>query len=242
MTARYDDTSLLVACRNEEATIEACLRSAAAALPGAEILVAVGGNDRTLDIARGLAAEIQRLVAFRNENDRGKGHAIKAAVRRAAGRFMVQFDADLQFRADDLPRLVDPLREDRADLVVGSRFTAGAGRSDSSKVLVRDMGNAILSLYASALAGRRMTDVTSGMKAWTREAIERIDFRDDRYSYEVEILIRAARLGLRLLEIPVEYTGRAAGQSMHRNSLAVARAGLVIMAKAFAARFRAAHS
>lgn len=237
---RYErPASIIVACRNEEDNIEACLRQVASVLPAAEILVVAGGSDRTCDLAEAFSRGDPRVRAVRHAGDRGKGHAIRTGISLASHHVMAQFDADLQFSAEDLPALLQPVADGACDLCTGSRFVRGADRAAASAIASRDLGNRIVSAYASLLIGRRVTDVTSGMKAWTREAIQRIDFRDDAYSYEVEIVVRAARLGLRHREVPVRYTGRAAGQSMHRNSLALARAGLVIMGKALGARRRA---
>lgn len=237
MSATYEDTSVIIACFNEEQTIEKCIRAVAENVPGAEILVAVGGVDRTLMIAEEVSKELSNVVAFRNVNDRGKGHAIKVSVARARGRFMAQFDADLQFFAEDLPALLAPVREGWADVVAGSRFLDGRKHEAYKAIYYRDAGNKLLGAFVSALAGQRLTDVTAGMKAWTREAIEQIAFRDDRYSYEAELLVRAAREKLRIQEVPVAYASRAHGNSMHRNNLHLARAGFVILCKSFAARF-----
>lgn len=233
------DVSIIISCFDEALTIDRCVRTVAEALPEAEIVVVHGGGDRTLEIARGLRAEFPQVTPVRNENDRGKGHGIRTGIARAAGRCMAQFDADLQFRAADLPALVGPLVAGDADVCLGSRFLPGSDRAAYQRSFFRDWGNRLLAAYVSALVGRRVTDVTAGMKAWTRTAIERIDFRDDRYSYEAEIVVRAARLGLRIRELPVAYASRAAGRSMHAGNLAVIRAGLTIMVKCLAYRFRA---
>ncbi len=231
--------SVIVACRNEEATIGACLEKLVAQLPRAEILVVDGGTDRTLDIAAAMSRKHPLIVPIRNENDRGKGHAVKTGVARATRDVIAQFDADLQFFAEDMPAVAGPVLQGACDLSLGSRFLPGADRSGYASIAARDLGNRVLSVYVSALVGRRITDVTAGLKAWTRDAIRRIDFRDDAYSYEAEIIVRAARLGLRVAEAPVRYASRTAGQSMHRNTFALARAGATIMAKALAARQRA---
>lgn len=124
------------------------------------------------------------------------------------------------------------------DLTLGSHFLQGSDRSAYQPVFFRDAGNRLLSAYISLLSARRVTDATAGIKAWTRAAMEQIDFRDDRYSYEAEMIVRAARLGLRIADIPVRYASRAAGDSMHQSSWAVIKAGAVIMAKSWAARWR----
>lgn len=231
-----DRVSIIVACRNEEESIRPCLEELLIHVPDAEIVVVDGGTDRTLDIARDMSRSHPQIVAVRNVNDRGKGHAIRTGLEKATGDIMVQFDADLQFSAADIPRVVAPLRNGDLDVCLGSRFLPDSDRSGYDAIPTRDWGNRLISLYVSVLVGHRVTDVTAGLKGWTREAIRRIDFRDDRYSYEAEIVIRAAMLGLRIGEVPVRYRSRAAGQSMHRTTWALARAGLTIMLKSLAFR------
>ena len=230
--------SVLIACFNEEANIAECIRNVSAALPDAEIVVIHGGSDGTLEIARSLSGSIPNLVLVRNENDRGKGHAIRTGVERASADVMAQFDADLQFFASDLPALVEPVLKGECDLSLGSRFLPSSDRSAYRTSFFRDAGNRVLSGLVSVLIGCRVTDATAGIKAWTRDAIRRIDYRDDRYSYEAEIVTRAGGLGLRIQEVPVSYASRHKGSSQHANSLDVIKAGLVIIVKAIACRIR----
>lgn len=238
MPKERPQVSVIVSCFNEEANIEACVRSVAEAMPEAEIVVVHGGTDRTLEIARGLKAELPNVVPVRNENDRGKGHGVRTGIEHCSADIIAQFDADLQFFASDLPALVEPVLKGECDLCLGSRFLASSDRSAYEPSFFRDAGNRILSGVVSVLIGRRVTDVTAGSKAWTREAIRKIDYRDDRYSYEAEIVVRAGALGLRIREVPVRYASRREGISMHRNSLAVAKAGLVIILKCIGSRIR----
>ncbi len=232
------EVSILISCRNEEANIERCIREVARVLPGAEIVIIDGGTDKTFEIAQSLQKEFPNVLPVRNIGDRGKGHAIKTGISRASASVMAQFDCDLQFFADDLPAILKPVLSGEADLTLGSRFLKTSDRSAYHSIFFRDAGNRLLSLYISLLIGRRVTDVTAGIKAWTRDAIREIDFRDDRYSYEAEMVVRAAKLHLRLCEVGVHYASREKGISMHRNSAAVIKAGLVIMAKSLRARFR----
>lgn len=233
-----EQVSVLVACKNEEANVERCIRELLRVLPDAEILILHGGTDRTYDIAADIARAHPNVRPLRNPDDRGKGHALKLGIASATGSVMCQFDCDLQFFADDLPALLEPVQRGERDLVLGSRFLGSSDRSAYRAMPLRDFGNWLISAYVSALIGRRVTDVTAGVKSWTREAIRRIDFRDDRYSYEAEMVVRAGSLGLRISEVPVRYANRTAGESMHRNSLALGKAGATIMLKALAARLR----
>ncbi|NCC61430.1 MAG: glycosyltransferase family 2 protein [Verrucomicrobiae bacterium] len=231
------EISILVAAFNEEENMEACIRSIATAMPDSEIVIVHGGTDATLDVARSLQSEFPQIIPIYNENDRGKGHAIKAGAARARGNIIAQFDADLQFAAKDLPALTAPIREGLCDVTLGSRFTVDADCAAYQPSFFRDIGNRLLCIYVSCLCGRKTTDVTAGIKAWTRSAFEQIDFRDDAYSYEAEIVIRAHRLGLRVEEIPVTYASRTMGASMHADNLQVIRAGLTILLKSLNFRF-----
>jgi len=197
-----------------------------------------GGTDGTFAKAQRLSTQWPQIKPIRNQPDHGKGHGVRQGIAAASGRIMAQFDADLQFYADDLPALLKPVLAGRADVTLGSRFLPDSSRVAYRPIFFRDIGNRLLSGYVSALIGQRVTDVTSGVKAWTRAAIERIDFRDLRYSYELEIVVRAARLGLRIQDVPVRYADRNTGRSMHRNSWAVARAGAVMLGKSLLARMR----
>lgn len=232
------DTNIIISTFNEEENIETAVREAARAMPSAEIVVVDGGTDRTYERACALREEIPNLVVIKNENDRGKGHAIRTGVSAAKGRYMAQFDADLQFSADDLPALIAPVREGRCDVCVGSRFLKSSNRDAYKPIFYRDLGNRFLSVLMSLLTGRKVTDVTSGMKAWSREAMARIAFEDDRYSYEAEIIIKAAVRGLRLQEVPVSYASRDKGESMHRSVWALFRAGATIAIKSIRWRWK----
>lgn len=219
------EASILVAARDEEATIEACVRGVVAVATGPwEVLVVDGGTDRTGEVVRALARELDGIRHVRNDGDRGKGHAIRRGILEARADVMAQFDADLQFHPEDLPRVLEPIRSGVADVVLGSRFLDGSVREPGSTPLVRRLGNHAVSAYASLVARRRLTDVQAGIKAWTREAAERIDLQSDNYSYEAEIPVKAVRRGLRVIEVPVTTRARLAG----RSKVHVARAGLAL--------------
>jgi len=114
---------------------------------------------------------------------------------------------------EELPTLIAPLIEGRADVTLGSRFMTGSVRRPGSTPLLRTLGNKTASAFASLLYWHRMTDVQAGMKAWTRQAAHLIDLKSDNYSYEVEIPVKALRQGLRVMDVPITTDARAAGES-----------------------------
>lgn len=218
--------SVIVAAFNEQDIIERCVRSIFAVYPrDCELVVVDGGSDRTGDVVERLAREFALLRYVRNVNDRGKGHAIGTGVASARADVMAQIDADLQFLPSELPRLVEPILQGVADVTLGTRFARDSVRLPGSTPWLRTLGNKTASLYASVLFGHRMTDVQAGMKAWTREAIDRIDFKSDNYSYEVEIPVKALRKRLRVVDVPITTDARQAG----RTNVNVAWDGLALL-------------
>jgi len=225
--------SIIVACLREEDTIRECLERITRTMPNAEVLVVHGGPDRTCEIAAEMARTNPHIVAITNENDRGKGHAIKVGIARAAHDIMCQFDADLQFAPEDMPRLFGPIFEGKADLVIGSRFMPESDDSRYKFSFFRVVGNWVVNVWVSLMCGMRITDVTTGSKAWTRNAINAVNFQDMRFVYEVEIPMRAQRLGLRIAQVPVSYFSRQGGESGHgsgwREFRSIARTGFRIL-------------
>lgn len=206
--------TVIITTLNEEASIEECIRRVVAVLPEqSELLVVDGGHDRTGEIVMALADELPVVRYIRNENDRGKGHAVHVAIAASSGRLLVQIDADLQFLPEEIPRLIEPIQSGRADIVLGSRFTRGSIRRPGSTTFFRSFGNWLTSLYASVLFGRRMTDVLAGMKAWTREVTTQTKLACETCSYDAELPVKAVRSGFRILDVPVTTDARHGGQS-----------------------------
>ena len=170
-----------------------------------------GGSDKTSDVVFELTREFSLLRYIRNDNDRGKGHAIRTGIKAAQSNLMAQIDADLQFLPEDLPQLIEPIEADRADVTLGSRFLSDSIRRKGSTPWFRTLGNRTASGYASVLFWHRMTDVQAGMKAWTRRAAQAIDLKSDNYSYEVEIPVKALRAGMRVIDVPITTDARQGG-------------------------------
>ncbi len=208
------EVTIIVTTMNEEETIDRCLRRLVAVFPSrAEILVVDGGTDRTGRIVRDLAEEFSSIAYVANPNDRGKGHAMHVGLAAAAGDYIAQIDADLQFLPEELPLILQPLRNDMADLVLGSRFALGAKRLPGSTPAVRTFGNWVVSRYASLLFGGRMTDVLAGMKAWKRTVTDRIRLVAENCSYDAELPVKALHAGFRVMDVPITTDARQGGAS-----------------------------
>ena len=197
---------VLVPARNEAPRIGALLDAVVATLPGVPIIVVDGHSaDDTARVARrhGAIVVAQEGAGYASALRTGYRFALRNGATR-----LLQLDADGQHPPEALPLLLDAL--DDANLVVGSRHgTASPG------ALLRKVGNAALALAVRALTGVPLEDVTSGLQALDRTALERLapSFPTDVADANVRVL--ALRLGLHVAEIPVAMRSRDDGASMH---------------------------
>lgn len=225
--------TVLLSCFNEENTIQECLQRILKTLPDSEIIVVHGGSDSTATKAREIAQIHSNIRVLKNYGDTGKGHAIKIGISVASHDVMAQVDADLQFMPEELPKLLDPIFKKKADITFGARFMQESDVQNYKFSFFRVVGNRTVNAYFSFLTGLRFDDITTGHKAWTRAAIEDIQFRDNRFVYEAEIAIKGAMRGYRFGMIPITYFNRLGGISGHgrgwRETISIIFTGLKIL-------------
>jgi len=186
---------------NEEAMLPRALRSLPRDVPGfgqVEILVIDDGStDRTAAVAReGGADRVVRLRAHR-----GLAAAFSAGLAEAlemGADVIVNFDADLQYDAADIPSLVAPILEDRADLVVGDRGPGTLEHFSPGKRLLQRVGSWVV----RQVSGLEVSDAASGFRALSREAARRVNVFS-RMTYTLETLIQAGSKDLRVASVPV---------------------------------------
>jgi glycosyltransferase involved in cell wall biosynthesis len=207
------DLSVIVPVRNEASTIETIIRQLREELPLSEILIVDGGNDKTEMLTLELLKLDSKIVYYKNRNDRGKGHAIQIGIQLATKPYIAQIDADLQFCPKDLVPMLHILKTGKSDFVCGSRFLNQSKRSERSVPGARLYGNLAISLYASCVAGFRLTDVLAGIKMWKREVTSAFQLKSNNYCYEVELPIKAKRCGFRVTDYPVQTSAREFGAS-----------------------------
>ncbi len=205
-------TLVVVPAFNEEASLPATLEELKRFVPaGDTVVVDDGSSDGTAEIAR--RAGVPVLVLPVNV---GVGGALQTGFRFAlAGGFdaAVQFDADGQHDPADLAGLLVPLAAREAELVIGSRFVSGSGRYRAS--LPRRVGMFLFSLLTSAVIGRKLSDTTSGLRAYGRSVMRLcLDYFPQDFP-DAPLLIWLARNGVRWVEVPVRMRPRRAGRSFY---------------------------
>ena len=170
------------------------------------VVVDDASTDATRQVLREMEAENPPGVVFLyHDRNRGKGAALRTGFAAADGDFVIIQDADLEYDPADYEKVLQPLRDGRADVVYGSRFLGGPHR-----VLFfwHYLGNRFLTLLSNMLTNLNLTDMETCYKAFRREVLGRVRLREDRFGFEPEFTAKVARAGLRIYETPISYSGR----------------------------------
>lgn len=172
------------------------------------IVVDAASKDKTIEIAKKL--KVDRILRFPFK--RGKGADFWAGGLLATGNYVIQIDTDHQFQPEEIPLFVEAL-DKGADVVIGTRFS-GEGKVEKDSVSFRNLfGNWIMSYATSLACGRRITDVMAGFKGFKKEAFLALDLREKHFEYEAETVVKAVKMKMNLVQIPITYTKRVGGTS-----------------------------
>jgi glycosyltransferase involved in cell wall biosynthesis len=172
-----------------------------------------GSADKTENVIRGIMEETDRLFLLNLPNNIGIGGAVQAGFKFACRNgysMVIQVDGDGQHRADQIEKLLHPLRENDADVVIGSRFLEDNGFNSS---LLRKAGIKFFTMLISTLTRRHVTDPTSGFRAFGRTTLEYLAENYAEDYPEPESIIILHRRRFRFLEVPVIMNCRSGGKS-----------------------------
>jgi glycosyltransferase involved in cell wall biosynthesis len=207
--------SVIIPVFNERKTVMRLLQQVAAqpvALRKEIVIVDDFSTDGTREFLQqtDLAAELgnggTNLVKLTlHDRNRGKGAGVRTGLANSSGDVVLIQDADLEYDPADYPELLKPILEGHADAVFGNRFHTGPHRVQR---YYRFLFNRFFSIVCNVLTGITIHDVTACYKVFTRDLIERMHLRSDRFSVETEMTVKAAKLRARIYEVPVAYHGR----------------------------------
>ena len=216
------DTLVFIPAWNEEDNLPAVLDELHAGLPESAVLVVDDGStDSTADVARANGADV---VSFGENRGLQEGIAAGYAYADSHGyEYVGRVDADGQHPVDELARLLEIVRDGRADVAVGSRFATGDGYEEYryEPSASRRLGTSVLRRAMRAALGRPFHDATSGMYAANRRAMPALGIRYSSGAPEVESLLRLREAGLHVVEVPVHMRERTSGESKLRGGKAV---------------------
>jgi len=200
--------SVVMPVYNERATLRAVVERVLA-VPGMNLeLICVddGSKDESREILADLEKHHPEVHVFLQPKNMGKGAALQRGIREATGEFVLIQDADLEYDPSDYPLLLDPLIQNKADVVYGSRFLGAAPH----RVLYfwHSVGNKLLTLISNCLTNINLTDMETCYKAFRREVIQSIPLEEHRFGFEPEITVKVAKRHLRIYEVGISYWGR----------------------------------
>jgi len=208
-SALHPLVSVLIPAYNEEATIEELVRRVLALpFPKEAVVVDDGSEDGTYAVLQRLQGEgMPKLRVFRLPANHGKGAAVRRAIAESRGAIVVIQDADLEYDPDDIPRLLEPILQGRADVVYGSRLRGG--QPQRAHLFWHYAGNRFLSLFTDLLYNTTISDMEVGYKVFRGELIRSLPLTSDRFGFEPEVTAGILRRNdVRLYEVPIAYYGR----------------------------------
>lgn len=167
------------------------------------IVVDDGSTDDTFHILQALSDKYPFILVAHSKN-RGKGAAIRTGLSRASGDLVVIQDADNEYQPSDWQQMIELVDTGNIDVVYGSRFKGEGNKWTPLSWLA----NRFLSLLASILFGKKITDVETCYKLFRRELIEVGDLTENRFGIEIELTAHLLKTGARFQEVPIRYSAR----------------------------------
>jgi len=159
------------------------------------IVVDDGSTDETPSIVKA-----NGVILVQHLTNRGKGVAMVSGVRKATGDIIVFMDADLQHYPEDIERIAIPVLEESADLSIGVRTLGSRRMMPIQRRFTNFLGNLLVFLRIQ----KWISDTQSGFRAVRKEYLDKMEFKSKRYEIEIEMLIWARKLGMRIQEVPIE--------------------------------------
>jgi len=194
--------SVIVPVYNEAKTIRQILEKIDAVDIDKEIIVVNdGSSDETNNILRGI--KLGNLKIICHSDNRGKGAAFLTGLSHAKGEFVVIQDADLEYDPNDYLKLSSVIKKDKADVVLGARFTKGYCGS-----FIPRFGNRFLTGLLNFLFNVKLNDCLTCYKLFRSQMIKSLDLKAQSFDIEIEIITKAIKNKLRIVEVPIAYHPR----------------------------------
>ena len=197
--------TVIIPVYNEAKNIKEIIKRVQATKLAKEIIVVDDGSqDGTRDVLKKLDGK-KKVRVILHEKNQGKGAAVVTGMKAAQGDVLLIQDADLEYDPRDYPALLQPIIEDIADIVYGSRFLGGAHRVT---MFWHQVANKILTFMTNILYDSILTDMETGYKVFRREVIEGMKIRSKRFNFEPEFTAKILKRKYRIFEVPITFNPR----------------------------------
>jgi glycosyltransferase involved in cell wall biosynthesis len=200
--------SIIMPAYNEEKTIEKVLSALLREVPEINEIIVVddGSTDRTAQIAESVGYQHPQIKLLRQPKNQGKTAALRAGFAASTGDIVLVQDADMEYDPVDIPELIAPISEGKADVVYGSRFMI---RRAARVLYFRHyLANQFLTFLSNLLTDLNLSDVETGYKAFRGEIIRNMVIETRGFGFEIEVTAKIAKLKCRVYEVPISYHGR----------------------------------
>lgn len=195
--------SVIIPVYNEAKTIRQILDKINAVDVDKEIIVVNDGSiDQTVRILQDI--HYSNLKVIHHSSNRGKGAAFLTGLSYAAGDFIIIQDADLEYSPGDYLKLLEAMNTHKADIVLGVRF-----KQEYRGLFIHRLGNRFLTGLLNFLFGMKLNDCFTCYKLIRRQTVSNLGLREKNFTIETEIVSKAAKKGLHIIEVPVSYCPRS---------------------------------
>ena len=198
--------SVIVPCFNEINTLEKVIdKIKKSPIKEKEIIII---DDFSIDGSREYLENLidnQIITKFHNRN-MGKGAAISTGIKTASGKIIIIQDADLEYDPDEYPNMINPILDNKADIVYGSRFKGG--QPHRVVYFWHRVGNGFLTLLSNIFTDLNLSDMETCYKAFKSEIIKNIRIEEKRFGFEPEITAKISKKNYRIFEVGISYYGR----------------------------------
>ena len=208
----FNKLTILIPCYNEENTLRdivaQVLQSDTLGLEKEIIIIDAGSNDGSRKIIQEITQKNKIVKAIYSEKNGGKGSAIKKTLPSATGDIILIQDADLEYDPKDFPKLIKPIIDQDADVVLGSRFIGG----EMHRVLYfwHSAGNKLLTFLSNILTNLNLTDIEACYKVFKSKYIKDINLEERGFGFEPEVIAKISKLypPVKIFEVGIAYKGR----------------------------------